>query len=112
MTQAFVCFNDAHDLAAVRWDKRPNDIPADAINRSLELLYKMSDLAPYVFVVWDGAIEVGLVIGGNFSPGVRNDGTVDPVAMAAEIKAVWSNILNDNSLVPQTGDFAPFIVEV
>lgn len=39
MATAVVCFNPEHDIAAIRWDRRPNDFPVDAVNKAREALY-------------------------------------------------------------------------
>jgi hypothetical protein len=102
MATAVVCFNPEHDMAAIRWDRRPNDFPVDAINRALEALYRNDDLAPYLYMVYSGDQSLGLLVAGNFNP--ESDG---------EIRAVFDDIVNRDNIAPETsGDYARLEVPV
>lgn len=102
MARAVVSFNPEHDAAAIAWDRRPNDFPVDAVNQALTRLYKNNDLAPYLFMVYDGDNSIGLLVAGNFNP--END---------AEIRAVFSDIVNRDNIAPETsGDYARMEVQV
>ncbi|HZU71979.1 MAG TPA: hypothetical protein VE990_04340 [Acidimicrobiales bacterium] len=102
MANAVVCFNPEHDIAAIRWDRRPNDFPVDAVNRALEALYRNDDLAPYLYVVYGGDQTLGLLVASNFNP--END---------SEIRAVFNDIVNRDNIAPETtGDYARIEVQV
>lgn len=101
MAQAKVCFAPERDAAAISWPRRPNDFPLNAINKALEYLYRNDDLAPYLYQVYNGDLNIGMVVAGNFNP--ESD---------AEIRAIFDNIVENDKNAPQSGEWAAFTVEV
>lgn len=120
MATATICFNPDHDAAAIKWDRRPNDMPFPALNYALQQLYRddansgQGNLAPYLYEVYDGNNLIGILVAGNFNPGGDVE---DPNFSAAEadreIRAVWSDILNRDEVGREDyGPFAHYEVEV
>lgn len=101
MALVTVSFNVEGDAAAIDFlSHRPSDMPTDAVNKALEVLYAADDLAPYLYMVYNGSDCLGMLVAGNFNP--END---------IEIRMVWDGIVQQNRSAPLTGRLAPIQVQ-
>lgn len=92
-------WNSTHDVAIITWPGHTQSRPLDAINYCLYEHFEQGNRA-YLYEAWKDGHLLGMIVTGTLEFGPDED--VDAI-----LSSLYTSVLEENSLMPQVGEWAP-----